>query len=89
MPTDWGRSYVDILDYVELHITEKSNKESTKGPLKREYIFIGNTEKESIGQLQQNKEDYLQRYLSKFDYKLNRRYSGEQLLERVVIANIA
>ncbi|MDG1728722.1 MAG: IS1595 family transposase, partial [Algibacter sp.] len=31
---------------------------------------------------------YLQLYLNEFVYKLNRRYFGDQLFDRLVIANI-
>ncbi|NQX86522.1 MAG: IS1595 family transposase, partial [Flavobacteriaceae bacterium] len=31
---------------------------------------------------------YLQRYLDEFVYKLNRRYFGDKLFDRVVIASI-
>ena len=38
--TDQSTSYVDIADYVEMHISEKSSKETTKETLKWVHIAI-------------------------------------------------
>ncbi len=86
--TDKSTSYVDIADYVELHITEKSSKESTKETLKWVHIFISNAKRNLLGNYHKIKGKYLQLYLNEFVYKLNRRYFGEKLFERIVIANI-
>lgn len=86
--TDKSTSYVDISDYVEMHITEKSSKEFTKETLKWVHIFISNAKRNLLGNYHKIKGKYLQLYLNEFVYKLNRRYFGEQLFERVVIANI-
>lgn len=86
--TDKSTSYVDIADFVELHITEKSNKESTKETLKWVHIFISNAKRNLLGNYHKIKGKYLQLYLNEFVYKLNRRYFGEKIFERVVIANI-
>jgi hypothetical protein len=86
--TDKSTSYVDISDYVEMHITEKSSKETTKETLKWVHIFISNAKRNLLGNYHKIKGKYLQLYLNEFVYKLNRRYFGEQLFERVVIANI-
>ncbi len=75
--TDKSTSYVDIADFVELHITEKSDKETTKETLKWVHITISNA-----------KRKYLQLYLNEFVYKLNRRYFEEKLFDRLVIAGI-
>lgn len=86
--TDKSTSYVDIADFVELHITEKSTKESTKETLKWVHIFISNAKRNLLGNYHKIKGKYLQLYLNEFVYKLNRRYFGEKIFERVVIANI-
>lgn len=86
--TDKSTSYVDIADFVELHITEKSTKESTKDTLKWVHIFISNAKRNLLGNYHKIKGKYLQLYLNEFVYKLNRRYFGEKIFERVVIANI-
>ncbi|MFD2588090.1 IS1595 family transposase [Croceitalea marina] len=86
--SDQSTSYVDIADYVEMHVTEKSSKESTEETLKWVHIFISNAKRNLLGNYHKIKGKYLQLYLDEFVYKLNRRYFGERLFERVVIANI-
>ncbi|MEN5133466.1 transposase, partial [Elizabethkingia anophelis] len=73
---------------VELHITEKSNKETTKEILKWVHITISNAKRNLLGNYHKIKRKYLQLYLNEFIYKLNRRYFGDKLFERLVIANI-
>jgi len=86
--TDKSTSYVDIADYVELYITEKSSKDTTKETLKWVHIFISNAKRNLLGNYHKIKGKYLQLYLNEFVYKLNRRYFGEQLFDRVVVAAI-
>ncbi len=86
--SDKSTSYVDIADYVEMHITEKSSKESTEETLKWVHIFISNAKRNLLGNYHKIKGKYLQRYLDEFVYKLNRRYFGDKLFDRVVIASI-
>ena len=86
--TDKSTSYVDIADYVELHITEKSDKKTTEETLKWVHITISNAKRNLLGNYHKTKGKYLQLYLDEFCYKLNRRYFGEKLFDRLVIANI-
>jgi len=86
--TDKSTSYVDIADYVELHITEKSDKKTTEETLKWVHITISNAKRNLLGNYHKIKGKYLQSYLDEFCYKLNRRYFGEKLFDRLVIANI-
>jgi len=86
--TDKSTSYVDISDYVEMHLTEKSTKETTEETLKWVHIFISNAKRNFLGNFHKIKGKYLQLYLNEFVYKLNRRYFGEKLFDRVVIAAI-
>ncbi|WP_262147160.1 IS1595 family transposase [Chryseobacterium foetidum] len=86
--TDKSTSYVDISDFVELHITEKSDKETTNETLKWVHITISNAKRNLLGNYHKIKRKYLQLYLNEFIYKLNRRYFGDQLFERLIIANI-
>ena len=60
-------SYVDIADFIELHITEKSNKET----LKLMHITISNAKRNLLGNFHKIKRKYLQLYLDEFIYKLN------------------
>lgn len=86
--SDQSTSYVNIADFIELHVTEKSTKESTEETLKWVHIFISNAKRNLLGNYHKIKGKYLQLYLDEFVYKLNRRYFGDRLFERVVIANI-
>ena len=86
--TDKSTSYVDIADYVELHITEKSTKDTTKETLRWVHITISNAKRNLLGNYHKIKGKYLQLYLNEFVYKLNRRYFEDKLFDRLVIANI-
>jgi transposase-like protein len=86
--TDKSTSYVDISDFIELHIMEKSNKETTKETLKWVHITISNAKRNLLGNYHKIKGKYLQLYLNEFVYKLNRRYFGDKIFDRLVIANI-
>ena len=86
--TDKSTSYVDISDFVELHVMEKSSKETTEETLKWVHIAISNAKRNLLGNYHKIKRKYLQLYLNEFIYKLNRRYFGDRLFERLIIANI-
>jgi len=86
--TDKSTSYVDIADYVEMHVSEKSTKETTSETLRWVHIFISNAKRNLLGNYHKIKGKYLQLYLNEFVYKLNRRYFGERLFDRVVVAAI-
>ena len=86
--TDKSTSYVDIADFVELHITEKSNKETTKETLKCVHITINNAKRNLLGNFHKIKREHLQLYLNEFIYKLNQMYFEDKLFDRLVIASI-
>jgi ISXO2-like transposase domain len=86
--TDKSTSYVNIADYVEMHLVEKSSKEVTRTSLRWVHIAISNAKRNLLGNYHKVQLKYLQLYLNEFVYKLNRRYFGERLFERLVIANI-
>ena len=85
---DKSITYIDFADYVELHITEKSNKETTSETLRWVHIAISNVKWNFLGNFQKIKGKYLQLYLNEFVYELNRRYFEEKLFDRLVIACI-
>ena len=86
--TDKSTSYIDIADYVDIHISEKSDEQTTKETLKWVHIAISNAKRNFVGTYHKIKKKYLQLYLNEFIYKLNRRYFGEKLFDRLVIAGI-
>jgi len=85
--TNKSTSYVNIADYVELHISEKSD-ETTKETFKWIHITISNAKRNFVVTYHKIKKKYLQLYLNEFVYKLNRRYFEEKIFDRLVIANI-
>lgn len=71
-----------------MYVTEKSSKESTEETLRWVHILISNAKRNLLGNYHKIKGKYLQLYLNEFVYKLNRRYFGERLFDRVVVAAI-
>ena len=84
--SDKSTSYVNIGDYVEVHIQEKSDADTTKTTLQWVHIAIANAKRWLLGIHHMIKGKYLQNYLNEFCYKLNRRYFGNRLFKRVSIA---
>ena len=84
--SDKSTSYVDISDYVEIHMTEKSDKKTTKTTLKWVHIAISNAKRSLLGVFHKIKGKYLQLYLNEFCYKLNRRYFGSKVFDRLTLA---
>jgi len=84
--SDKSTSYVNISKYVEVHVTEKSTKETTVKSLPWVHIAISNAKRNLLGIHHKIKGKYLQLYLDEFCYKLNRRYFGDKLFDRLAIA---
>lgn len=84
--SDRSTSYIDIADLVEVHITERSDENTTKTTLQWVHIAISNAKRTLLGIYHKIKGKYLQQYLNEFCYKLNRRYFGERLFDRVTLA---
>lgn len=84
--SDKSTSYVDICDYVEIHSMEKSTTKSTKSTLKWVHVAISNAKRTLLGIYHKINGKYLQLYLDEFCYKLNRRYYGENLFNRLTLA---
>lgn len=84
--SDESTSYVDIENFVEMHITEKSTPTTTKTFLRWVHIAITNAKNSFEGTYQRIKGKYLQNYLDEFCYKLNRRYFGNRIFDRLVLA---
>jgi hypothetical protein len=80
--------YLNIADYLELHISEKLDETTAKETLKWVNITISNAKRNFVGTNHKIKKKHLQLYLNEFIYKLNSRYFGEKIFDRLVIANI-
>ena len=84
--SDKSKSYIDIAKFVEGHIMEKSSDGIPLGAMKWVHTAISNAKKVFLGLHHHMKGMYLQNYLDEFCFKLNRRYFGEKLFDRVTIA---
>ena len=85
--TDQANHYQDIHKFVEMHVIEKSTKETTKKTLTWSHIAISNAKRNFLGVYHKINEDYLQNYLNEFVYKLNRRFS-DNMFDNVIRAAV-
>lgn len=85
--SDKRTSYLNMEDYVSIHMNEKSSQQATKETLKWVHIAIGNAKK-NLQKFHKIKRKYLQLYFNEFIYKLNRRYFGDKIFDRLIIASI-
>jgi hypothetical protein len=86
--TDKNTAYVDIKDIVATHFTVVSGKEATNDTLRWVHKAISNLKRKLLGINHMITYKYLQNYLNEFVYKLNRRYFGDRLFDRLVLASI-
>lgn len=84
--TDKSTSYENFSGLFDTHVSFKSNKETTKTSLKWVHVTISNAKRNLLGVYHMIKNEYLQNYLNEFCYRLNRRYFGENLFNRIVVA---
>jgi hypothetical protein len=84
--SDKAKSYVDIAQFVEGHVSVLSSKEATNDTLRWVHTAISNAKRTLLGIYHVIRGENLQLYLDEFCYKLNRRYFGERLFDRVAIA---
>ena len=86
--TDKNPAYVNLEKMVENHITVKSSYESANGDLNWVHTAISNLKRNLLGIYHMVSEKHLQSYLNEFAYKLNRRYFGDKLFDRLFIASV-
>lgn len=84
--TDQATTYGSLENLVEGHVSFKSSKETTVESLRWVHIAIGNARRAFNGIYHHMKKKYLQNYLDEFCYKLNRRFFGLRLFDRLAIA---
>jgi predicted translin family RNA/ssDNA-binding protein len=86
--TDKNTAYVNLEKVVNTHFTVAAGKEETNDTLRWVHKAISNLKRNLLGIYHMVTYKYLQNYLNEFVYKLNRRYFGEKLFERLIIASI-
>ncbi len=87
LQTDDSTTYANFEDFIDVHVTEVSSTKQGKFNLKWAHTAISNL-KSDLRKYRMVSERKLQNYLDEFCYKLNRRYFGERLFDRLIIASI-
>ncbi len=87
LQTDERTTYSKFGDFIGVHVKEISGTKEGKFNLKWAHTAISNF-KSDLRKYRMVSEGKLQNYLNEFFYKLNRRYFGERLFDRLVIASI-
>ena len=84
--TDHSSSYVDLKDFVPRHHAQVIPKEKVGEILPWVHIAISNAKRQILNTFHDVKPEFLQKYLDEFCYKFNRRYYGEALFNRLLVA---
>jgi predicted RNA-binding Zn-ribbon protein involved in translation (DUF1610 family) len=84
--TDDSTSYVDLKEFVPRHHAQVIPKEKVGEVLPWVHIAISNAKRQILNTFHNVKPEYLQKYLDEFCYKFNRRYFGEALFNRLLVA---
>lgn len=87
LQTDDSTTYAKFEDFVDVHVTDLSSTKNGKFNLKWAHTAISNL-KSDLRKYRMISERKLQNYIDEFCYKLNRRYFGERLFDRLIIASI-
>lgn len=87
--TDGSNSYVDLRNFVKHHNTEVIPKDKVGEKLPWVHIAISNAKRQLLNTFHNIKPKFLQNYLDEFCYKFNRRYFGEALFNRLLVACVS
>tara|TARA_R110002096_G_C14611280_1_gene723425 strand:+ start:927 stop:1862 length:936 start_codon:yes stop_codon:yes gene_type:complete len=87
--TDDSTSYVDLQGFVASHQSEVIPKEKIGEKLPWVHIAISNAKRQILNSYHNIKPEFLQSYLDEFCYKFNRRYFGEALFGRLLVAAVS
>jgi transposase-like protein len=87
--TDDSTSYVDLKDFVPKHNPQVIPKDKVGEVLPWVHIAISNAKRQLINTFHDIKPEFLQNYLDEFCYKFNRRYFGEALFGRLLVACVS
>ena len=86
--SDDSTSYVKLKDIVKEHRPQVISKQEIGKVLPWVHIAISNAKRMLLDIYHDIKPEYLQNYLNEFCYKFNRRYFGENLFDRLMIASV-
>lgn len=88
--TDGSNSFVDLKTKVSSHEFEiLKNSDDVNRYLPWVHTMISNAKRTLLGVHYLIGKGYLQQYLNEFCYNINRRYFGEKIFDRLIIAGIA
>jgi ribosomal protein L37E len=87
LQTDKSTTFSDLSDCIDVHVREISGTDEGKFNLRWVHIAISNLKKH-LQTYHMISEHMMQNYLDEFCYKLNRRYFGQKLFDRLIIASI-
>ena len=87
--TDDSTSYVDLKNFVPKHNAQVIPKQKVGEVLPWVHIAISNAKRQIINTFHDVKPEFLQKYLDEFCYKFNRRYFGEALFNRLLVACVS
>jgi transposase-like protein len=87
--SDHSTSYVNLGDLVKEHRPIVIPKTKVGKVLPWVHIAISNAKRQLLNTYHCIEPEYLQSYLNEFCYKFNRRYFGERLFDRVLIAAVS
>lgn len=86
--TDNYKGYSKLKDKVWCHIPTTTPPKDADKVLPWVHTMISNAKRTLLGIHHMISKKYMQDYLDEFCYKVNRRYFGEQLFERLLIASV-
>lgn len=87
--TDDSTSYVNLKKYIPKHNSQVIPKEKVGEVLPWVHIAISNAKRQLINTFHDIKPEFLQNYLDEFCYKFNRRYFGEAIFNRLLVACVS
>jgi len=87
LQTDKSTTFSDLSDCIDVHVREISGIEEGNFMLQWVHVAISNLKKH-LQTYHMISERMMQNYLDEFCYKLNRRYFGQKLFDRLIIASI-
>ena len=86
--TDGFRSYSNLKSKVKEHQQQVIPAKQADKLLPWVHTVIANAKRQLLGIHHSVSDKYIQNYLNEFCYKLNRRYFGEKLFDRLIVAAV-
>lgn len=85
--TDGYKGYAKLKEQLRAHHQETTPARKAHEKLPWVHMVISNAKRQLLGVYHSVGRDYIQNYLNEFCYKLNRRYFGQNLFDRLLVAS--